>query len=115
MAKRTKRILLAAALLLLAACAKKEHSAEQIPAELPAAARETDTEDVHEVPALPYCVKLVNDTLSLYEYADGAEVPVKSITIDTEYYPYDDISALKDGIGAYTKEDGYEILENFAN
>lgn len=62
-----------------------------------------------------YDVILENSTLCLYEVCGEKRIPVKSINIDVSYYPQEDILELKSGISAYSKEDGFRILENFVN
>lgn len=76
----------------------------------------TDSPSPSKLPeALPFLVRLENSTLTLYD-AVGEEITViKSINITPAYYPPEDISALSRGIGAYSKEEGFEILENFTN
>lgn len=62
-----------------------------------------------------YDVRLENNTLCLYEVRQRGRTLIKSVNIDTSYYPDEDIEELKSGISAYSKESGFEILENFVN
>lgn len=62
-----------------------------------------------------YKVILKKNTLFLYEMNGENKKLITSIEINPEYYPSEDIEKLKKGIDASFKEDGYEILENFAN
>ncbi len=62
-----------------------------------------------------FLVRLESSTLTLYDTRDEEPFVIKSININTSYYPPEDISALNAGIGAYSKEEGFEILENFTN
>lgn len=110
----------ALAAVLLASCAgKSEKSKSKIQVPRTASSAKDNVADFTPSPAppeyAPYSIKLVNRTLSMYERTETGEFLVKSILIDPEYYPSEDISQLEDGISAYTKESGFEILENFAN
>ncbi len=62
-----------------------------------------------------FLVRLENNTLTLYEINEEEYYVIKSLNIDTSYYPYEDIQELNKGIPAYSKERGFEILENFIN
>ena len=120
MNENVKNVLRTAALVLvLASCGNKDNgSVRREESRRPVLAEETDIEDSpmpSPLSAAVYSIKLSNDTLSMYEVSDGNEILVKSIIIDPSYYPPEDISELNAGITAYTKEDGFEILENFAN
>ena len=79
-------------------------------------------EDVEETPspspisdAITHLVRLDGSTLTLYEVNGENYTVVKSLDIDISYYPNEDIQELNTGIFAYSKESGFEILENFAN
>ncbi|MDD6734801.1 MAG: hypothetical protein PUE13_00635 [Clostridiales bacterium] len=121
MTEKTRKIFLTmAVLLVLASCGGKEkNSAETREERRPVLSENKDVEDIETAPTpepvIYYTVNLVENTLSMYEIADGSKILVKSIIIDPSYYPPEDISELKGGITAYTKESGFEILENFAN
>ena len=119
MTGKVRKILqMTALMLVLASCGNKDNdSVQREENRRPVLSEETEIEDNTPLP-LPsavYSIKLVRDTLSMYEVSDGTEILVKSIIIDPSYYPPEDISELNAGITAYTKEDGFEILENFAN
>ena len=62
-----------------------------------------------------YVMRLENTTLTLYELKDGDETVVCAVNIDPSYYPSEDIRELNQGITAYTKEEGFARMENFAN
>ena len=66
-------------------------------------------------PAFTFLVRLDNSTLTLFEVSEQGYNAIKSLDIDTSYYPYEDIQELIKGIPAYSKERGFEILENFIN
>lgn len=66
-------------------------------------------------PPANFLVRLEDNTLTLYERVEQEYNAIKSIDIDISYYPYEDIQELNSGIPAYSKESGFEILENFAN
>ena len=76
----------------------------------------TEAEETEETPKIIYYKVVLNGTtLSLYEIDGESKKTVTSMEINPEFYPEEDISRLKNGIDAYCREDGYEILENFAN
>lgn len=62
-----------------------------------------------------YDILLEDNALSLYEVCGKQRIPIKTINIDVSYYPLEDIEELKSGISAYSKEEGFKILENFVN
>ena len=62
-----------------------------------------------------YAVCLEGDTVTLYLVDDGKRTKIDSVEIDRNYYPSEDIKALSEGITAYNIEEGFKILENFAN
>lgn len=120
MNEKVKKVLqMTALVLVLASCGNRENdSVHREDSRRPVLSEETDIEDSplpSPASAAVYSIKLSNDTLSMYEVSGGNEILVKSIIIDPSYYPPEDISELNAGIIAYTKEDGFEILENFAN
>lgn len=96
-------------------CGKKKQ--EEIPQKTvvtPVIQQEDDIEE--EAPKIiTYTVILKDKTLSLYEVNGENKKLITSIEINPEFYPDKDIAKLREGIEAYCKEDGYEILENFAN
>ena len=62
-----------------------------------------------------YQVSLVDGDVILYCIKNGEKTEVERIGIDVGYYPDEDIKELTRGIEAYNVEEGYRILENFAN
>lgn len=62
-----------------------------------------------------YQVLLVDGDVILYCIKNGEKTEVERISIDVDYYPDEDIKELSEGITAYNVEEGYSILENFAN
>ncbi|MBR4721290.1 MAG: hypothetical protein IK057_05965 [Clostridia bacterium] len=77
---------------------------------------ENDDEMAEETPKIiTYKVLLDEKVLSLYEVNGESKKLITKMEINPENYPETDIAELKKGIDAYCKEDGYEILENFAN
>ena len=60
-------------------------------------------------------MRLDGEILTLYEISGGEESPVSAVSVDTSYYPPEDIKELNKGIVAYSKEDGFSKLENFTN
>lgn len=119
MNQKVKKVLqMTALMLVLASCGNKDNdSVQREENRRPVLSEETEIEEntPSPLPATVYSIKLSNDTLSMYEVSGDNEILVKSIIIDPSYYPPEDISELNAGITAYTKEDGFEILENFAN
>lgn len=104
--------------LLFSACGKKKENTktEAIAPKTVSSPRLEQEEAEKEVPKIiTYRVILKNNMLSLYEINGEDKKLITSMEINPEFYPQDDISELKEGIEAYCKEDGYEILENFAN
>ena len=65
--------------------------------------------------AAEFLVRLEGSTLTLYDTGGVEYTVLKSLNIDPSYYPYEDIKELITGIPAYSKEGGFEILENFTN
>lgn len=77
---------------------------------------ENEEETAEETPKIiTYKVFLYDKTLCLYEINGESKKLITKMEINPEIYPESDIAELKNGIEAYCKEDGYEILENFAN
>ena len=103
---------------LLSACGKKKEI-PQAKNTIPKAVLQPETEieeGKEDAPAVIfYVVRLSGKTLSLYEVNGENEKLITSMEISPELYPKEDIEKLKKGIPAAFKEDGYEILENFAN
>lgn len=62
-----------------------------------------------------YEVLLEDSRVTLYRLTGGEKTAIDSVEIDTNYYPDSDIKELSKGISAYNEEEGYKILENFAN
>lgn len=62
-----------------------------------------------------FTICLEGEEVILYKVTSGDKIMLDSVKIDKSYYPTDDIEALTRGIVAYNKEEGYKILENFAN
>jgi len=104
---------------LLSGCGKKKEtnqSCEPMPKEV--LQPQTDIEEEAEEaapPVIKYTVKLSGKTLSLYEVNGELQKLITSMEINPEIYPKEDTEKLKKGIEAYCKEDGFAILENFAN
>ncbi|MBQ7751467.1 MAG: hypothetical protein IJR79_00650 [Clostridia bacterium] len=105
--------------LLLSSCGKKktaEKNSKSVPK--PVSRSETEIEEKKPVKApqvIHYTVKLSGKTLSLYEVDGEMQKVITSIEINPDFYPKEDIKNLENGITVQYKEDGYEILENFAN
>ena len=68
-----------------------------------------------EEPKESYQVSLVDGDVVLHSIKNGEKTEVERISIDVNYYPDEDIKELTKGITAYNVEEGYRILENFAN
>jgi len=60
-------------------------------------------------------ILLKDSTVTLFRIENGIRTQLDSLEIDINYYPDEDIRALTEGITAYNIEEGYKILENFAN
>lgn len=103
----------------LSGCGKKKNISkiEEMPPK-PVSRQKTEIE---EKPAenppqvIHYTVKLSGKTLTLYEIDGEMQKTVTAIEINPDFYPAEDIKNLEKGISVNCKEDGYEILENFAN
>ena len=110
-------ILLICSLLLSACGGKKENSKTQAPVPKTVLNRTLEEEETEneEPKIITYRVILENKMLSLYEVNGESKKLITKMEINPEFYPAEDISKLKKGIEAYCMEDGYEILENFAN
>lgn len=75
-----------------------------------------DTPTISPTPeSASFLVRLEGSTLTLYDTLGEEYTVLKTLNIDTSYYSYEDIKELNNGIPAYSKEDGFEILENFTN
>lgn len=105
-------------IILLSACGKKKEIS-QAKAIYPKTVTEPKTVEEEAEETAPsvilYTVILSGKALSLYEVNGENKKLITSIEINPEFYPKEDVEKLKRGIEAYCKEDGYEILENFAN
>lgn len=103
----------------LSACGKKKEN-RQLNNTVPKAVLspekeiEQEKEDIKPV-VIFYTVRLTNKTLSLYEVDGENQKLITSMEIEPELYPEEDVEKLKDGISVAFKEEGYELLENFAN
>ena len=73
-----------------------------------------ETEEPTSAPVI-YEVRLEQGAVILYKVEGGIRTALESVEIDTGYYPDGDIKELTKGIAAYDEEEGYKILENFAN
>ncbi len=123
--KKLHYILIPSAILIIttifAACSRKDNSDEgrKSRGQQQVLSHETDIEETPSPLPAPqaagYLVRLENKTLTLYELSESEPSVIKTVNIDTSYYPFDDIQELNKGIFAYSKEGGYEILENFIN
>lgn len=104
---------------LLSGCGRKKEgrqSREPMPKEVLQPQTEVEDETSEAAPSvIKYIVKLSGKTLSLYEVNGETKKLITSMEINPELYPNEDTERLKSGIEAYCKEDGYAILENFAN
>lgn len=101
---------------LFSSCKKKEVQPNTDEITQETNVEEADMEEEEEpTPVIYYLVKLEENTLFLYEVDGENYKQVTSLQINAENYPIEDISALKSGIEVYFKEDGYALLENFAN
>ena len=112
--------ILVVSVLLISGCGKKKNK-EKASENTPKAVSETyteavqETEEAAEPSVITYSVQLSEKTLSLFEIDGQNKKLVTSMEINPEFYPEEDIAKLEQGIEAYCMEDGYEILENFAN
>ena len=53
--------------------------------------------------------------MAMYRVDGESKTIIDSMEIEESYYPREDILELTEGITAYTVEEGYRILENYAN
>lgn len=119
---KSKKILipfLVMSVVLLSGCGRKkenQQSREPSPKAVlqPSQEVEDETEEISP-PVIKYIVKLSGETLSLYEVNGDRYKLITSMEINPQSYPNEDVQRLENGIWADFKEDGYEILENFAN
>ncbi|MBE7016191.1 MAG: hypothetical protein E7417_05170 [Ruminococcaceae bacterium] len=72
-------------------------------------------ENIEAEPIEEFVLTLEDEMVVMYRISDGDKNEIYSVKIDEEYYPPEDIKELKEGIVAYTIEEGYEIMENFVN
>lgn len=72
-------------------------------------------ENIEAEPQEEYILTLQEGKVVMYLVSGEQKREIYSIEIDEEYYPPEDMKALKEGISAYTVEEGYEIMENFVN
>lgn len=101
---------------LLPACGKKKQNAKTVTPKTVLSQRLEQEQTEEKAPEIiTYKVILTSNTLSLYEVNGEMKKLITSMEINPQLYPVEDIEKLKKGIEAYCKEDGYEILENFAN
>ena len=113
-------LLLASGALIFSGCGKKK-SEEKAKEDISGAVvRQNivveEEESKEQTPAvIKYKVMLSGEKLSLYEVDGERKRLITSMDIDPELYPAEDVKRLKNGIEADFLEDGYEILENFAN
>ncbi len=114
-----KKILLAGAvILILSACGKEKTPEERrISGQQQVLAKKIQEEKVLEATpfAVYYHVCLEENRLVIYQVTSMGAECVSSVEIEQSYYPAEDISELKQGIKAYSKEGAFEILENFTN
>ncbi len=111
-------LLMSMVMLLLSACGKEKTPEERrISGQRQVSVRHTDVEELPESTpfAVYYDIRLEGKTVSMYEVTSSGTECVSTVVIDESYYPDEDISELKRGIKAYSKEGAYEILENFTN
>lgn len=66
-------------------------------------------------PPIYYLLKNENEVLKLYEVLGSSETLIKSINIASEFLPKEDQNKLKKGIKLESKEEGYEIIEDFSS
>ena len=126
--KKIERLLILSAIfiLLFASCKDKELPEEktdiitqtsdmQTAEDIEEAEEIIDEETEEEPQTIYYIVKLEGKNLVLYEVDGDNKKNITSVTINPENYPEEDIVKLETGVEAGYKEDGYAILENFAN
>lgn len=123
--KKLHYILIPSAVLIItavfAACGKKDNSDEgrKSRGQQQVLSHETDVEETSSPSPYPdtpgFLVRLDQQTLTLYDLSGSEPNVIKTVNIDTSYYPLEDIQSLNKGILAYSKESGFEILENFIN
>lgn len=121
--KKIKHILLfsviTASLVIMLSCSKNSNPKDnenddtrrQVMSEQGDIEKEFDQDSANAI----YIMRLDDKILSLYEITGSEETAISAITIDPSYYPPEDIKELKQGVVAYSKEDGYLRLENFTN
>lgn len=76
---------------------------------------EKDVDTALFPPSPIYIMRLDGEALTLYEISGSEENPLTTVTVDTSYYPPEDIKELNKGVVAYSKEDGFSKIENFIN
>lgn len=72
-------------------------------------------ENIEAEPQEEYLLTIEDERVIMYLISGDEKSEIYSVKIDEEYYPIEDIKALREGIVAYTVEEGYEIMENFVN
>ena len=72
-------------------------------------------ENIEAEPQEEYLLTIEDERVIMYLISGDEKSEIYSVKIDDEYYPIEDIKALREGIVAYTVEEGYEIMENFVN
>ncbi|MDD6213612.1 MAG: hypothetical protein PUB42_00205 [Firmicutes bacterium] len=82
----------------------------------------TNSAEIEEIPEptetvsiIYYSIYFEDSALSMYEVNGEKRTLIKSIEINPNYYPPEDIYAFTKGINCGSKEEGFEILENFSN
>ncbi|MCX7714520.1 MAG: hypothetical protein N2171_02165 [Clostridia bacterium] len=62
-----------------------------------------------------YMVKSQENLLCIYEINNGTNHLIKSFEISPDMFPKDDMLQLEKGISANTKEEAFQIVENFTS
>ena len=75
----------------------------------------TETEPEPETILPCYLLKNEDETLTLYEiYGDEKNV-VKAVSINSQFFPSEDIKKLSDGIELSSLEEGFNIIADFSS
>lgn len=76
---------------------------------------EESPEPTETASVIYYSIYFEDSALSMYEIDGEKRTLIKSIEINPDYYPPEDIDAFTKGVDCGSKEEGFEILENFSN
>ncbi|MDY3928420.1 MAG: hypothetical protein SOZ34_03550 [Clostridia bacterium] len=62
-----------------------------------------------------YLLKNENEVLTLYEISGNNSAVIKTININSSVLPYEDREKLKSGIKLSSKEEGFNLIEDFTS